>query len=165
MIMGPVISQQQRERILGFIDTARSEGARLLTGGNAPDRAGYFVEPTVFCDVEPGATIAQQEIFGPVASIIPYDTLEEAVTIANGTVFGLSAAVWAGDPAGAMQVARKLRAGTTTINGTYWHGNDTPFGGMKQSGIGREQGLVGFEEFLETQVMGYPPIPKEGIDA
>jgi aldehyde dehydrogenase (NAD+) len=155
-IMGPLISAQQRERVLGYIAKAAGEGGRLVAGGHAPERLGYFVEPTVFADVSPAATIAQEEIFGPVAAIIPYEGLEEGVRIANDTLYGLSAAVWGGDPGQALAVARRMRAGTTTVNGTYWHGNDTPFGGMKQSGVGREQGVAGFEEFLEYQVIGHP---------
>jgi aldehyde dehydrogenase (NAD+) len=155
-IMGPLISAQQRERVLGYIAKAAVEGGRLVAGGQAPQRTGYFVEPTVFADVRPGATIAQEEIFGPVAAIIPYEDLEDGIRIANGTLYGLSAAVWGGVPEEALAVARRMRAGTTTVNGTYWHGNDTPFGGMKQSGVGREQGVVGFEEFLEHQVIGHP---------
>lgn len=155
-IMGPLISERQRERVLGYIAKAGAEGGRLVAGGQAPQRPGYFVEPTVFADVDPGAAIAQEEIFGPVAAIIPYEGLEEGVRIANGTQYGLSAAVWGADPDAALAVARRMRVGTTTVNGTYWHGNDTPFGGMKQSGIGREQGITGFEEFLEYQVIGHP---------
>jgi aldehyde dehydrogenase (NAD+) len=158
MIMGPLVSSAQRDRVLSYISVAQQEGGQLLAGGTAPGRTGYFVEPTVVCDVAPDATIAQEEIFGPVAAIIPYDDVEEGIRIANGTVFGLSAAVWGGSPRAAIQVARRIRAGTTTINGTYWHGNDTPFGGMKQSGLGREQGLTGFEEFLDYQVMGHPAL-------
>jgi aldehyde dehydrogenase (NAD+) len=155
-IMGPLISAQQRERVLGYIANAAGEGGRLVAGGHAPQRPGYFVEPTVFADVSPASTIAREEIFGPVAAIIGYEGLEEGIRIANGTVYGLSAAVWGGDPDEALAVARRMRAGTTTVNGTYWHGSDTPFGGMKQSGVGREQGIVGFEEFLEYQVIGHP---------
>jgi aldehyde dehydrogenase (NAD+) len=157
-LMGPVISATHCERVLGYIEKGISDGGRLVAGGGRPDRPqGYFVEPTLFADVAPDHTIAQEEIFGPVAAIIPYETEDEAVRIANGTIFGLSSAVWSSSPERAMQVARRLRAGTTTINGAYWHGNDTPFGGVKESGIGREQGVVGFEEFLDYQVVGHPP--------
>jgi aldehyde dehydrogenase (NAD+) len=155
-IMGPLISAEHRGRVLRYIAIAKDDGARLVAGGSAPQRHGYFVEPTVFADVEPASTIAQDEIFGPVVAIIPYRDVEDGIRIANGTQFGLSAAVWGGDPGEALAIARRLRAGTTTINGTYWHGNDTPFGGVKQSGVGREQGVVGFEEFLEYQVIGHP---------
>ena len=155
-IMGPLISAEHRERVLRYIEIGAAEGGRLVAGGAVPQRHGYFVEPTVFADVEPAATIAQEEIFGPVAAIIPYHDAEDGIRIANGTQFGLSAAVWGGDPGEALAIARRLRVGTTTVNGTYWHGNDTPFGGTKQSGVGREQGVVGFEEFLEYQVIGHP---------
>jgi aldehyde dehydrogenase (NAD+) len=162
-IMGPLVSSAQRDRVMSYIARAHHEGAKLLTGGTAPERHGFFVEPTAFYDVAPDATIAQEEIFGPVAAIIPYDDLEEGILIANGTEFGLSAAVWGASPQRAIQVARRIRAGTITINGTYWHGSDTPFGGMKQSGLGREQGIVGFEEFLDYQVMGHPRFEDQAL--
>jgi acyl-CoA reductase-like NAD-dependent aldehyde dehydrogenase len=151
--LGPLISDVQRDRVRGFIETGIAEGAKLVTGGaEAPEglERGYFVRPTVFSEVTPGMTIAQEEIFGPVLSIMPYDTEDEAVEIANGTIYGLAGGVWSGDPAHAEQVARRLRTGQVDINGAMFNPL-APFGGYKQSGVGRENGRLGFEEFLETK--------------
>jgi aldehyde dehydrogenase (NAD+) len=151
--LGPVISDVQRDRVRGFIQQGIAEGAKLVTGGVEPPEGlerGYFVRPTVFSEVTPDMTIAQEEIFGPVLSIIPYDTEDEAVEIANGTIYGLAGGVWSGDPAHAEQVARRLRTGQVDINGGMFNPL-APFGGYKQSGVGRENGRLGFEEFLETK--------------
>ena len=151
--LGPLISDVQRDRVRGYIETGIAEGAKLVTGGaEAPEglERGYFVRPTVFSEVTPDMTIAQEEIFGPVLSIIPYDTEDEAVEIANGTIYGLAGGVWSGDPAHAEQVARRLRTGQVDINGAMYNPR-APFGGYKQSGVGRENGRIGFEEFLETK--------------
>jgi aldehyde dehydrogenase (NAD+) len=129
------------------------EGARLVTGGAEPPEGltgGYFVRPTVFSDVRPDMTIAQEEIFGPVLSIIPYDSEEEAIEIANGTVYGLAGGVWSADPERAQRVARRLRTGQVDVNGASFNPL-APFGGYKQSGIGRELGRHGLEEYLETK--------------
>ena len=152
--LGPLISAVQLERVRGYIERGVAEGATLETGGAAPcDGAatGYFVRPTVFTNVQPDMTIAQEEIFGPVLVIIPYDTEDEAVDIANGTVYGLYAAV-AGDPERAQRIARRIRAGQVRVNdGRGFHG--APFGGFKQSGLGRENGRYGLEEFLEVKAL------------
>jgi acyl-CoA reductase-like NAD-dependent aldehyde dehydrogenase len=151
--LGPLISDVQRDRVRGYIETGIAEGAKLVTGGAEPPEGldrGYFVRPTVFSEVTPDMTIAQEEIFGPVLSIIPYDTEDEAVEIANGTIYGLAGGVWSGDPAHAEQVARRLRTGQVDINGAMFNPL-APFGGYKQSGVGRENGRLGFEEFLETK--------------
>ncbi|MHB8439926.1 MAG: aldehyde dehydrogenase family protein [Acidimicrobiales bacterium] len=151
--LGPLVSGAQLERVRGYINKGIEEGATLLTGGaEAPDglESGYYVRPTVFSNVRPDMTIAQEEIFGPVLSIIPFDTEEEAVEIANGTVYGLAGGVWAGDKAHAEQVARKLRTGQVEVNGGGFNPM-APFGGYKQSGIGRELGRFGLEEFLEVK--------------
>jgi acyl-CoA reductase-like NAD-dependent aldehyde dehydrogenase len=151
--LGPVISAPQRDRVRGYIDQGIAEGAKLVTGGpDAPEglERGYFVRPTVFSEVRPDMTIAQEEIFGPVLAIMPYDTEDEAVEIANGTIYGLAGGVWSGDPAHAEQVARRLRTGQVDINGGRFNPL-APFGGYKQSGVGRENGRLGFEEFLETK--------------
>ena len=151
--LGPLVSAVQRDRVRGYINKGIEEGARLLTGGAEPPEGletGYYVRPTVFSDVRPDMTIAQEEIFGPVLSIIPYDTEEEAIEIANNTVYGLAGAVWAGDKAHAEQVARKLRTGQVDVNGGGFNPM-APFGGYKQSGIGREAGKFGLEEFLEVK--------------
>jgi acyl-CoA reductase-like NAD-dependent aldehyde dehydrogenase len=139
--------------VRGFIEQGIAEGAKLVTGGVEPPEGldrGYFVRPTVFSDVTPDMTIAQEEIFGPVLSIMPYDTVDEAVEIANGTIYGLAGGVWSADPARAEQVARRLRTGQVDINGGMFNPL-APFGGYKQSGVGRENGRLGFEEFLETK--------------
>ena len=157
-IMGPLINAKQRERVLGYIEKGKAEGARCLVGGGRPAKLakGYFVEPTLFVDVGPEATIAQEEIFGPVLSVIPYDTEEDAVRIANNSKYGLSGAVHAGSLERAMRVAKRIRTGTLSLNGGQWFGPDSPFGGVKESGIGREHGVAGFEEYLQTKTIGYP---------
>jgi betaine-aldehyde dehydrogenase len=149
--LGPLSSQMQLERVRGYIRKGVEEGAELLTGGaEAPDglAGGYFVKPTVFGKVKNSMTIAQEEIFGPVLSIIPYKDEEEAVRIANDTPYGLAGAVWSADEGRAQKVARRIRAGQIDINGGAFNMN-APFGGFKQSGHGREAGVYGLEEFLE----------------
>ena len=156
--MGPLISARHRDRVMRYIASGTAEGAQLVRGGRRPahPERGYYVEPTLFAGVDPNATIAQEEIFGPVLSVIPYDSEDEAVTIANGTIYGLSGSVTSASDERAMAVARRLRAGTCNVNGGQWMHMDIPFGGYKQSGMGREFGVTGFEEFLETKVLGIP---------
>ncbi len=149
--LGPLSSQMQLDRVRDYIKKGVAEGAELLTGGaEQPDgvSGGYFVKPTVFGKVKNSMTIAQEEIFGPVLSIIPYKDEEEAVRIANDTPYGLAGAVWSADEARAQKVARRIRAGQIDINGGAFNMN-APFGGFKQSGHGREAGVYGMEEFLE----------------
>jgi aldehyde dehydrogenase (NAD+) len=152
--LGPLISSVQRDRVRGYIEKGVEEGATLVTGGaDAPEslETGYFVKPTVFSNVTRDMTIAQEEIFGPVLSIIPYDTEDEAVEIANDSLYGLAAGV-SGSPERAQRVARRLRAGQVTVNaGKYVRA--APFGGYKQSGLGREHGKYGLEEFLEVKAL------------
>ncbi|MCU1456623.1 MAG: aldehyde dehydrogenase family protein [Actinomycetia bacterium] len=151
--LGPMISETQRDRVRGFINKGIEEGARLVTGGaDAPDGldTGYFIRPTVFADVTNDMTIAQQEIFGPVLSIIPYDDDDDAVAIANDTIYGLAAGVYGGDKERAIGVARRIEAGQVDVNGPGWNPL-APFGGYKQSGLGREYGKFGLEEFLEVK--------------
>jgi aldehyde dehydrogenase (NAD+) len=157
-LMGPLCSAQQRERVEGFIRKGREEGATLVCGGGRPKHLprGYYVEPTAFANVDPRSTIAQQEIFGPVQSVIAYEGEEDAIRIANGTSYGLSAGVISGDPERARRVARRLRAGTVMINGGIYYGPEVPFGGYKASGLGRENGRAGFEEFLEVKSLAEP---------
>jgi len=157
-IMGPLINAKQRERVLGYIEKGKAEGARCLVGGGRPAKLakGYFVEPTLFVDVDPKATIAQEEIFGPVLSVIPYDDEEHAIRIANDSKYGLSGAVHAGSLERALRVAKRIRTGTLSVNGGQWFGPDSPFGGYKESGIGREHGVAGFEEYLQIKTIGYP---------
>lgn len=157
-LMGPLINATQRERVLGFIETGKSEGARLLAGGKRPEhlKKGYFVEPTLFVDVDPDSTIAQEEIFGPVLSVIRYEDDADAVRIANNSHYGLSGSVASASLERAMGIARQIRAGTMSVNGGLYFGPDSPFGGYKDSGIGREHGLEGFAEYLETKTVGLP---------
>jgi aldehyde dehydrogenase (NAD+) len=153
--LGPLVSGIQRDRVRNLIDKGVGEGATLLTGGGeAPEGlpVGFFVRPTVFSGVTRDMTIARDEIFGPVLSIIPYDTEEEAVDIANDTDYGLAGGVWSGDPERAKAVARQLRAGQIEVNGGGFNPM-APFGGYKQSGNGREYGSFGLEEFLEVKAM------------
>ena len=150
--LGPLISATQRERVEGYIAKGKQEGARVVLGGGRPaglDR-GYYVEPTIFADVHSKMSIAQEEIFGPVLSVIPYDTEEEAVQIANDTIYGLAGGVWSGDPERAMRVARRMRTGQVDVNGGKYN-TLAPFGGYKQSGIGRELGMFGLEEFFQVK--------------
>jgi aldehyde dehydrogenase (NAD+) len=156
VLQGPQVSRRQQERVLAYIEKGKQEGARLLVGGKRPDRPGFFVEPTLFVDVDPRSTIAQEEIFGPVLVVIPYDGDDDAVRIANESIYGLSGAVSSASEERALGVARRIRSGTLSVNGGAWFHVDSPFGGYKQSGLGRENGLAGFEEYLETKVIALP---------
>jgi acyl-CoA reductase-like NAD-dependent aldehyde dehydrogenase len=156
--LGPLVSETQRDRVRGYIQAGIDAGARLLTGGiQPPDRLtkGYFVRPTVFSDVAPDMTIAQEEIFGPVLSIIPYRDDGEALDIANGTRYGLVARVWSNEQDRIAWFARRLRAGQVYVNDAAFH-PEAPFGGYKQSGVGREHGKYGFEEYLQTKATVFP---------
>jgi acyl-CoA reductase-like NAD-dependent aldehyde dehydrogenase len=153
--LGPLVSAVQRDRVRGYITKGIEEGAKLLYGGpDAPEGLdkGYYVRQTVFSEVRPDMTIAQEEIFGPVLAIMPYDSEEEAIEIANGTPYGLAGAVWSADKDRAERVARKLRTGQVDINGAQFNPL-APFGGFKQSGIGRERGPFGLEEFVEVKAV------------
>jgi len=156
--LGPLVSAAQRERVRGYIERGIAEGARLVTGGaEAPEglEKGYFVRPTVFSEVRSDMTIAQEEIFGPVLAIMPYEDEDDAVRIANDTVYGLAGGVWSGDPHRAARVARRIRTGQVEINGGAFNPL-APFGGYKQSGHGRELGKYGLEEFLEVKALQLP---------
>ena len=151
--LGPLVSATQRDRVRGYIEKGVAEGAKLVTGGAEPPDGlgtGFFVRPTVFSEVRSDMTIAQEEIFGPVLAILPYDTEEEAIAIANDSDYGLAGAVWAADPERAKRVARRMRTGQVDINGGSFN-PQAPFGGFKRSGHGRELGKFGLEEFLEIK--------------
>jgi (Z)-2-((N-methylformamido)methylene)-5-hydroxybutyrolactone dehydrogenase len=153
--MGPVASTLQRDRILAMIDDAKADGARLVTGGGTPAAAeladGAFVEPTIFADVAPDSRLAQQEVFGPVLAVTTFRTDEEAIAIANGTDFGLASGLWTRDVTRAHRVARELVAGTVWVNTYRYSAAQAPFGGVKQSGYGRERGLEALDEYLRTK--------------
>lgn len=152
--MGPLVSSAHREKVEGYIKVGIEEGARLVCGGQRPGGAlakGNFVEPTIFDDVKPTMRIAREEIFGPVLSVIPFDSEEEAIRIANDTEYGLAAAVWTKNVNKALRVIGQVRAGITWVNTYHPTYNELPWGGYKQSGIGRELGLYGIEAYLETK--------------
>jgi aldehyde dehydrogenase (NAD+) len=157
-LAGPLINARQRERVLGYIAKGKAEGARCLVGGGPATQfaKGYYVQPTLFVDVDPRSTIAQEEIFGPVLAVIPYEDDDDAVRIANDSRYGLSGAVTSASLERALAVARRVRTGTLSVNGGLWFGADAPFGGYKESGIGREHGVEGFEEYLQTKTLGLP---------
>jgi aldehyde dehydrogenase (NAD+) len=158
VFMGPLISAKQRDRVLGYIETGQQEGAKLLVGGGRPAHLpkGWFVEPTLFVDVDNAMTIAQEEIFGPVLCVIPYDDDDDAVRIANDSGYGLSGGVYSASEARATAIARRVRTGSIGVNGGLWYGADSPYGGYKASGIGRQNGLEGFEQYLETKAVAWP---------
>jgi aldehyde dehydrogenase (NAD+) len=154
-ICGPVISARQRDRVQAYLDSAIAEGGTFACGGGRPaDRdTGFFIEPTVIAGLDNSAKVAQEEIFGPVLTVIAHDGDDDAVRIANDSPYGLSGTVFGADPARAAGVAARMRVGTVNVNGGVWYSADMPFGGYKQSGIGREMGLAGFEEYLETKAI------------
>ncbi|MCV7254090.1 MULTISPECIES: aldehyde dehydrogenase [Mycobacteriaceae] len=154
-VCGPVISARQRDRIQGYLDSAIAEGGRFACGGGRPADldTGYFIEPTVIAGLDNSARVSREEIFGPVLTVIAHDGDDDAVRIANDSPYGLSGTVFSGDDARAQAVASRLRVGTVNVNGGVWYSADAPFGGYKQSGIGREMGVAGFEEYLETKLI------------
>jgi aldehyde dehydrogenase (NAD+) len=158
-LCGPVISARQRERILGYIQAGIDEGAKLVVGGTeAPEGldTGFYVRPTLFVDVDNSMTIAQEEIFGPVLAVIPYDGEEEAIRIANDSQYGLAGNVMSGSLEHSLAVARRLRAGVIGVNGGAPYGADVPFGGYKASGVGRQNGYPGFDQYLEVKSVAWP---------
>jgi acyl-CoA reductase-like NAD-dependent aldehyde dehydrogenase len=148
--MGPLISERQRDKVDGMVQRAVADGAALVTGGKRVD-PGFFYAPTLLAGVDPASEIAQEEVFGPVLAVIAYDDEDHAVRIANDSIYGLSGAVHSRDQERAISVARRIRTGSFSINGGNYFGADAPFGGFKQSGIGREMGTAGFEEFLDSK--------------
>jgi betaine-aldehyde dehydrogenase len=156
--IGPLVANRQRDRVLGYIEKGKEQGARVVTGGGRPadqDR-GWFVSPTVFADVDNHMTIAEEEIFGPVLSVISYDGPDDAVRIANDTTYGLSGAVYGEDVGQATDVARRLRTGTVAVNNMSPMDFAAPFGGFKQSGLGRELGPEGLQAYLEYKTITLP---------
>ncbi|HEY6574503.1 MAG TPA: aldehyde dehydrogenase family protein [Mycobacterium sp.] len=157
-MQGPQISQTQREKVLGLIRSGIDSGARLVTGGGIPEHlpTGYYVSPTLLAEVDPDAQVAQEEIFGPVLTVTAYDTEDDAVSIANNSIYGLSGEVSSADVDRALGVAKRMRTGNVTINGKSHFGITSPFGGTKQSGLGRRNGDEGFREYLEGKTIGLP---------
>ncbi|MGU3499281.1 aldehyde dehydrogenase family protein [Mycobacterium sp. C31M] len=158
-LCGPVISARQQSRILGYIRTGVEEGATMPVGSTAPPPQfdkGFWVSPTLFTDVDNSMTIAQEEIFGPVLAVIPYDDDDDAVRIANDSAYGLAGNVMSGSLERSLALARRLRAGFIGLNGTAGYGADTPFGGYKDSGVGRQNGVVGFAQYTEVKSVAYP---------
>jgi acyl-CoA reductase-like NAD-dependent aldehyde dehydrogenase len=157
-MQGPQISEPQRQKVLGLIASGVESGARVITGGGVPENlpTGYYVQPTLLSDVDPDTRVAQEEIFGPVLTVTSYETEEEAIAIANNSIYGLSGEVSSADVDRALKVAMRMRTGNVTINGKSHFGITSPFGGIKQSGLGRRNGKEGFREYLESKTIGLP---------
>jgi aldehyde dehydrogenase (NAD+) len=160
-VCGPVISATQRDRVAGYLKVAAEEGGRFASGGRIAEKdgelaGGFWIEPTVIAGLDNTARVAQEEIFGPVLTVIAHDGDDDAVQIANESQYGLSGSVESGDLERAKSVARRIRTGTIGVNGGQWFGPDSPFGGYKQSGVGREMGVAGFEEYLEIKTIAEP---------
>jgi acyl-CoA reductase-like NAD-dependent aldehyde dehydrogenase len=157
-MMGPLISAKQREKVAGYVDRALDDGAKAVMGGRVPEHLprGYFYEPTVLVGADENSAVAQDELFGPVLVVLPHDGDDDAVRIANNSIFGLSGGVLSADRERALDVARRVRTGTMSVNGGVYYGPDSPFGGYKQSGVGREMGRAGLDEFLERKTFAEP---------
>ncbi len=157
-MQGPQISAGQRDKVLGLIRSGIDSGARLITGGGVPESlpVGYYTQPTLLADVDPNSQVAQEEIFGPVLTVTPYDTDEEAIAIANNSIYGLSGEVSSADVDRAFAVATRMRTGNVTINGKSHFGINSPFGGTKQSGLGYRNGEEGYKEYLDAKTIGMP---------
>jgi aldehyde dehydrogenase (NAD+) len=157
-VCGPLISERQRARVEGYIRLAKEEGGTIVVGGGRPaDKPkGFFVEPTLVVGLDNDSRVVREEIFGPVLVVTAHDGDTDAVRLANDSPYGLSGSVWSGDRDRAMTVATRMRTGTVGINGGVWYSPDVPFGGYKQSGLGREMGVAGFEEYLETKSIAEP---------
>jgi aldehyde dehydrogenase (NAD+) len=156
--MGPLISERQRDKVDGMVERAIEAGATLVTGGEKVD-PGFFYTPTLLTNVDPDSEIAQEEIFGPVLVVIGFDDDDDAVRIANNSIYGLAGAVFSGNEDRALAVARRIRTGSFSVNGGNYFAPDCPFGGFKQSGVGREMGVAGLEEFLERKTFAVPVAP------
>ncbi len=156
--MGPLINAKQRDRVMGYIDKGVDEGATLAVGGGRPADLpkGFYVEPTMFTDVDNSMTIAQEEIFGPVLVVIAFEDDDDAVRIANESTYGLGGAVYSDSLERAMSIARRVRTGSLNVNGGIAYGADVPFGGFKDSGVGRQNGTPGFDQYLEVKSLAWP---------
>jgi aldehyde dehydrogenase (NAD+) len=148
-----VINAAQRDRIARYLALAEEEGGRFATGGSVIEQDGFWVEPTVIAGLSNESRVAREEIFGPVLVVLPHDGDDDAVRIANDSDYGLSGSVDSGSAERANAVARRIRTGTLAVNGGVWFAPDAPFGGYKQSGVGREMGVAGFEEYLEIKTI------------
>ncbi|CAN5696816.1 aldehyde dehydrogenase family protein [soil metagenome] len=157
-MQGPQISAAQRHKVLGLIRSGLDSGARLVTGGGIPENLtrGYYTQPTLLADVDPDSQVAQEEIFGPVLTVTPYDTDDQAIAIANNSIYGLSGEVSSADPERALRIAQRMRTGNVTINAKSHFGISSPFGGTKQSGLGYRNGDQGFTEYLDIKTIGMP---------
>jgi aldehyde dehydrogenase (NAD+) len=159
-LVGPVISAAQKDRVLSAVERARRDGAQLTTGGgpveNLPEHlvGGHFVQPTVIVGVDNRSAIAQEEVFGPVLIVMPFDDDDEAVRVANDSAYGLAGAVVSRSMERGMNIARRIRTGSLGVNGGMFYGADAPFGGYKNSGVGRQCGIEGFQQYLETKTIG-----------
>jgi aldehyde dehydrogenase (NAD+) len=160
--MGPLINERQRDKVDGMVQRAVAAGATLVTGGKRLD-PGYFYAPTLLTNVDPDSEIAQEEVFGPVLVVIGFDDDDDAVRIANNSIYGLAGAVFSRDQDRALAVARRIRTGSFSVNGGNYFAADSPFGGFKQSGVGREMGVAGLEEFLERKTFAIPAVPAPGV--
>ncbi len=157
-MMGPLINARQREKVAGYVDRAVAEGAKAVIGGRIPEHLprGYFYEPTLLAGADENSAVAQDELFGPVLVVLPHDGDDDAIRVANNSIYGLSGSVMSADRARALNVAKRIRTGTMSVNGGLWYAPDAPFGGYKQSGIGREMGAAGLDEFLERKTYAEP---------
>jgi aldehyde dehydrogenase (NAD+) len=157
-MMGPLISARQREKVGAYVERALAEGAKAVVGGRIPEHLpkGFFYEPTLLVGADESSAVAQDELFGPVLVVLPHDGDDDAARVANASIYGLSGAVLSDDRERALGVARRIRAGTMSVNGGLYYAPDSPFGGYKQSGIGREMGVAGLQEFLEYKTMAEP---------
>jgi acyl-CoA reductase-like NAD-dependent aldehyde dehydrogenase len=156
-LVGPLITKAQRDRVMSMIGRGIDEGATVAIGGDAPDRVGYFVNPTLLVDVKPDAYVAQEEFFGPVVVVLPFDDEDEAVEIANNSDYGLFSYVYCGDLSRGLDLARRLESGSVAVNGVQPH-QHAPFGGFKMSGIGRDRGVYGLQAYSEVQTVSWPAV-------
>jgi acyl-CoA reductase-like NAD-dependent aldehyde dehydrogenase len=158
-VVGPLVAERQRDRVEGLVASALAEGARAVAGGSRPAHlpTGWYVAPTILADVHNDMRVAREEIFGPVLSFIPFDGEDDALRIANDSRYGLSGGVWTADPARGLSIARRMRTGSVAVNGSYPPFPLVPFGGLKESGLGRELGPEGLQAYLEPRSIGVPP--------